>query len=308
VKITGEVKVGLLTLVCGLILYFGFNFLKGMDFFDPTTTYYVVYGKVEGLKVSNPVYVNGLSVGRVSSISILQSRGNQLLVSLDVQDGLKLGQGSLASLTDDGLLGGKKIDLIIKSGDQILAEGDTLQAQTISGLTDQLAAKASPVMASLDTTLVNLNRLIVEYQGMSTEVKKIMANTAQATGQASGIMADNRSQLAATMTNVQKLTSSLTETEKSLKPLLGKVNTFADSLNALQLAGTVAKASQTVASLNQTLAAINKGQGSLGKLVYNDSLYANLNRTVVSLDSLFTDLKARPKRYVHFSLFGRKAK
>jgi phospholipid/cholesterol/gamma-HCH transport system substrate-binding protein len=308
VKITGEVKVGLLTLVCGLILYFGFNFLKGMDFFDPTTTYHVVYGKVEGLKVSNPVYVNGLSVGRVSGISILQSRGNQLLVSLDVQDDLKLGQGSLASLADDGLLGGKKIDLIIKSSDKILAEGDTLQAQTISGLTDQLAAKASPVMASLDTTLANLNRLIVEYQGMSSEVKKIMANTAQATGQASGIMADNRSQLAATMANVQKLTSSLTETEKSLKPLLGKVNTFADSLNALQLAGTVAKANQTVASLNQTLAAINKGQGSLGKLVYNDSLYANLNRTVVSLDSLFTDLKARPKRYVHFSLFGRKAK
>jgi len=306
VKITGEVKVGLLTLVSGLILYFGFNFLKGIEFFDSTTTYYVVYDEVGGLKASNPVYVNGLSVGKVASIKIMQDRGNKLLVAMDVQRELIFNDSSLASLGDDGLLGGKKIDLIVQSGKRVLVNGDTLNPQKVASLTDMLTARATPVMATLDQTLASLNSLLKEYEGMSIEVKKILANTSQVTTNANGIMTDNRGQLATTMANVNRLTNSLVETERSLKPILGKMNTFADSLNSLQLAATVANANRTVGSLNQTLAAINKGQGSMGKFIYNDSLYANINRTVVSLDSLFYDLKARPKRYVHFSLFGRR--
>lgn len=161
-------------------------------------------------------------------------------------------------------------------------------------------------MQGLDSTLVNINRLVKEYQGMSAEVRKIMTNTADASGQASGILAENRSKMAQIATNINKLSAQLVETEKSIKPLVGKMNTFADSLNAMQLAATVNNANRSLVSLQKTMQAIEQGQGTLGKLVATDSLHTNLNRTLVSLDSLFIDLKARPKRYVHFSVFGKK--
>lgn len=305
-KLSGETKVGLLALVAGVILYVGFNYLKGIDFFDPTTTYYVVYDRVDGLTVSNQVQINGMSVGRVAAVTILQDRGNQLLVTLDIQDDIKLGKGTIAQLSDNGLLGGKKIDLLVAFTEPKLNEGDTLLAKRESGMTEMLMEKASPVMQGLDSTLVNINRLVKEYQGMSVEVRKIMTNTADASGQANSILAENRGKITEITANINKLTAQLIEAEKSIRPLVGKMNTFADSLNAMQLASTVKNANRSLESLQKTMQAIEQGQGSLGKLVATDSLHTNLNRTLVSLDSLFIDLKARPKRYVHFSLFGKK--
>jgi phospholipid/cholesterol/gamma-HCH transport system substrate-binding protein len=309
VKYSGEIKVGLLTVVAGVILYFGFNYLRGIDFFDPTYTYYAVYDRVEGLKVSNQVYVNGLGVGRVANISILQKRGNKLLVTLDLRKDLVITDSTLAILADDGLLGSKKIDLKIRPGRRTLTDEDTLMPQKQGGMLESLMAKASPALGSLDQALINVNALLKEYQGMSAEIKKILANTNATMGNANGLVAENRTELAATLRNVEKLTASLNQaSEASLKPILAKANTLADSLNALQLATTVNNLNQTIAQLQTTLADINKGQGTLGKLAKDDSLYVSLNRTVASLDSLFVDLKARPKRYVHFSLFGRKEK
>jgi phospholipid/cholesterol/gamma-HCH transport system substrate-binding protein len=306
VKLSGETKVGLLALIAGVILYVGFNYLKGIDFFDPTTTYYVVYDRVDGLTVSNQVQINGMSVGRVAAVTILQDRGNKLLVTLDIQDDIILGKGSVAQLADNGLLGGKKIDLLVAFTEQKLNEGDTLIAKRESGMTEMLMEKAAPVMQQLDSTLLNINRLVKEYQGVSTEVRKILANTADASGQASGILAENRSKMAQIATNINKLSAQLVETEKSIKPLVSKMNTFADSLNAMQLASTVNNANRSLISLQKTIQSIEQGQGTLGKLIATDSLHTNLNRTLVSLDSLFIDLKARPKRYVHFSIFGKK--
>lgn len=308
VKISGEVKVGLLTLISGIVLYVGFNYLKGIDFFDPTDTYYAVYDDIEGLTVSNPVKISGSIVGRVASIKLLQGSGNKLLVGIDVREDVVLNDSTFAVLGDDGLLGGKKIDLLIKKGSRNLSPNDTLYSVTSEGLTKMLSSKAEPMMAAIDTTLATLNSLLKEYQGMSTEVRKIMANTAQLTGGVNGIVADNRQQLAATMANLNRLSASLVETEKSIKPLMGKMNTFADSLNAMKLASTMANANKALASLQQTLKAVEQGQGTVGKLVHNDSLYNNLNHSLASLDSLLMDMKARPKRYVHFSVFGRKDK
>ncbi len=305
-KLSGETKVGLLALIAGVILYVGFNYLKGIDFFDPTTTYYVVYDRVDGLTVSNQVQINGMSVGRVAAVTILQDHGNQLLVALDIQDDIKLGKGTIAQLSDNGLLGGKKIDLLVAFTEPKLNEGDTLLAKRESGMTEMLMEKASPVMQGLDSTLLNINRLVKEYQGMSVEVRKIMTHTADASEQANRILAENRGKITEITANINKLTAQLIESEKSIRLLVGKMNTFADSLNAMQLASTVKNVNRSLESLQKTMQAIEQGQGSLGKLVATDSLHTNLNRTLVSLDSLFIDLKARPKRYVHFSLFGKK--
>lgn len=305
-KLSGETKVGLLALIAGVILYVGFNYLKGIDFFDPTTTYYVIYDRVDGLTVSNQVQINGMSVGRVAAVKILQERGNQLLVALDIQDDIQLGKGTIAQLSDNGLLGGKKIDLLVAFSDQKLNEGDTLVAKRESGMTEMLIEKASPVMQGLDSTLANINRLVKEYQGTSAEVRRMITNIADASGETKKLLLKNSDKISLSIANLKELSERLLETEKNIRPIISKLNVFADSLNAMQLATTVNKANQTLENLQKNLQAIEKGQGTIGKLVTTDSLHTNLNRTLVHLDSLFIDLKARPKRYVHFSIFGKK--
>jgi phospholipid/cholesterol/gamma-HCH transport system substrate-binding protein len=123
-----------------------------------------------------------------------------------------------------------------------------------------------------------------------------------------GIAADNRQNIKLTMDNAAKMSSALAESQKKLDPMLAKFNTFADSLNALKLASTVNKANLLVGEMNKMMLAINQQKGTAGKMIYNDSLYQNLNKSLTSLDSLLVDFRKSPKRYVHFSLFGKKEK
>ena len=303
-----EFKVGLLALVAGVLLYFGFNFLKGVDFFSPTNRYVVIYDKIDGLTVSNPVQINGLSVGAVREIVILQNRDNQLAVSIDVDDKIQLNDSTLAVLSDNGLLGGKFIDLKIGHGKRPLEDEDTLRAFRSEGLTAMLASKANPVMQNLDSLMHNLNALVVEYKGLSVQVKRIMANVEGATGDLNSITAENRAKISTLIANANSLSASLAETGRKLGPIMSKMNTFADTLNALELAAVVAKANQAMSSLQATIASINSSNGTIGKLINNDSLYTNANRSMRDLDLLLRDLKANPKRYVHFSVFGKKDK
>ncbi|MCS6968529.1 MAG: MlaD family protein [Cytophagales bacterium] len=305
-KLSGETKVGLLALIASVILYVGFNYLKGIDFFDPTTSYYVVYDRIDGLTVSNQVQINGMSVGRVSDIRILQERNNQLLVTIDVQNHIQLGKGTIAQLSDNGLLGGKKIDLIVANTAEKHQEGDTLIARREGGISEILTEKAPPVLKGLDSAFANLNRILKEYQGLSSQVRRLLSQSADAAEQVNGMVADNRQRIQQITAKTEQLITQLGETEQSIKPLMQKLNTFADSLNAMQLAAAVNNTSESIKKLQQVLKTIEQGQGTLGKLVATDSLHANLNRTLVHLDSLFIDLKARPKRYVHFSIFGKK--
>jgi phospholipid/cholesterol/gamma-HCH transport system substrate-binding protein len=171
-----------------------------------------------------------------------------------------------------------------------------------------LSSKAEPMLNSIDSITSNLNALLAEYQGMSGEVRKIMTNVQNMTANFNGIAADNRQNIKQITDNAASISKDLAASQKKLEPILAKMNTFADSLNAIKMAGTINKANTLLGELNKTMTAINQQKGSAGKLVYNDSLYNNLNKTLEDLDKLFIDLKAQPKRYVHFSLFGKKNK
>ena len=301
-----ELKVGLLTIVGGLILYFGVNFLKGYDLFSSTASYFVVYDKIDGLTPSNPVQINGLNVGKVLSISILQEKNSKILVEFDLDKNIKLNDSSVIILKDAGLLGGKMLELIVNKGKEIAPE-DTLKAAVELGMMASVSAKASPIMVSLDSTLSSVNQLLNEYKGLSTNIKKIMVNLETTTGSVNGLMADNRQKISNITSNLDKLTANLVETEKSLKPLLAKMNTVADSVNAMKLASTMAEARKSVQNLNEMMNGMKKGE-TLTTLMKNDSVYVNMNKSIVSLDKLLTDFRENPKRYVHFSVFGRKEK
>lgn len=307
-KISQEVKVGLLAVVALLMLFFGFNFLKGSDFFSSNHKYTVVYDNIDGLTASNPVQINGLAVGQIRSIRILQNQGNALLVTIEIKSGIRVTRGSRAVLADDGLLGGKLIRLSINPGAPELENGGQLVSAKESGLSALIKEKTLPVLNNVDSLTYQLNRVVGQFDQTGVVLNQTLRSANAGVRTLDLAIAENRAGLRATLDNVNRLSSSLIATEKQLKPILAKADTFADSLQGLQLKQTLGSVNKTVDNLQKILGAINKGQGSLGKLTTNDSLYRNVNATTASLEKLLTDFRENPKRYVHFSLFGKKDK
>jgi phospholipid/cholesterol/gamma-HCH transport system substrate-binding protein len=304
--VSKELKVGLLTVISGVILYFGVNFLKGYDFLSSTATYFVVYDKIDGLVPSNPVQINGMSVGKVIATEILQNQSSKILVEFDLDKKIKLNKNSVAILKDNGLLGGKMIEIVVNQG-QVINQDDTVKADIEQGLMGMVASKANPLISSLDTTITSVNQLLAEYKGLSNNIKNILNNLESSTGNVNRLIVDNRQRITNITTNLDKLSASLIETEKSIKPLLSKMNTIADSINAMKLASTMQEARKSVENLNEMLNSMKQGE-TFTKLIGNDSVYVNLNKTIADLDKLLVDFREHPKRYVHFSVFGRKDK
>ena len=293
---------GLLALVAGVILYIGFNFLKGVDFFSPTKKYYITYKDIDGLTVSNPVVMHGLTVGRVNAIHLLTNRNNLILVTIDIDDALIVGDSTVAVLSNSDLLGGKNIDLKLGNNTKIYDNGDTLQGHKDRPFTEVLQERAMPILTNLDSTVTRVNRVFGDELGTSIQV--IMHNFEVASHDLKGLVSDNRKNINTVMGNAVSLSNSLMETEKSLKPLIAKMHMLADSLNDLNLKQTVAKADAAMKNLQEVTAKINNGQGTLGLLVNDKALYQNLDQTTKDLDKLFLDVQKNPKRYVHFSVFG----
>ncbi len=305
-KFSQEIKVGLLVITALSMLYFGFSFLKGTNIFSSTHQYQALFANVDGLKVSDPVQINGLSVGRIKSIDLLQTQNDKLLVTLEVDKEITVGQGSSVSLTDAGLLGGKLLKLNIKNINQPLASGSRLPSNVEAGLTAMLGQKTAPLLSSADSLVRHLTTVIKQFDQTGLLLNQTLRASKQTVGTLDLTINENRAGLQSVLGNVNKLTASLAETERELKPLLTKSGSLLDSLNALQLSRTLAGVNQSISLLQTTISDINKGKGSLGKLTKDEALYTNINSSVISLNKLLTDLRQNPKRYVSISVFGRK--
>lgn len=296
-----------MALVAIVMLYFGFHILKGSDVFSRTYKYHVLYDNIDGLTASNPVLLNGLNVGRVQEIKLLQNRQNMLLVTIDVQKGIAIPQGTAAVLADGGLLGGKVIHLAMGTGSP-MKDGDTLVSKKESGISAVLQEKALPLVSHADSLIKNLDLVVGGFQETGLILNQVLRNYNQTGSNLQGLLNENRTNLLALTGNLNKLSASLVETEKELKPLLAKTGTLADSLNALRLGETVQAARGAINELHTLLAGVESGKGTAGKLVKDEALYNNLNRTMISMNKLLTNFREHPRRYINVSVFGKKDK
>jgi phospholipid/cholesterol/gamma-HCH transport system substrate-binding protein len=306
-KVSKEAKVGIMAVFAMVMLYFGFHILKGSDVFSRTFRYYVIYDNIDGLTASNPVLLNGLNVGRVQEIRLLQNQKNHLLVAIDVQKGVILPSGTAAVLADGGLLGGKVVNLAVGSG-AALQDGDTLLSKKEAGISAVLQQQALPLVTHADSLVKNLDQVVAGFKETGLILNQVLKNYNQTGSSLQGLLSENRSNLLTLTGNLNKLSTSLVETEKELKPLLAKTGTLADSLNALRLGETVQNANRTIGELHTLLASVESGQGTAGKLIKDETLYNNIDRTIVSLNKLLTNLREHPKRYINISVFGKKDK
>jgi phospholipid/cholesterol/gamma-HCH transport system substrate-binding protein len=306
---SNELKVGFLALLAFLILYFGFNFLKGNDVFSSARIYYVEYENVDGLMVSNQVMVNGIEVGKVKKVEIQPAKANKILVTLRLSQDILIPDKTVAVLSDGALLGGKIIRLRLE-GKGNLPEDSFLKGETEVGVTALLKERAIPVIANADSLLVSFREISHKFDNTGTYLNTLLKTSNETVsninGSVNGIVTDNRANIAQISANMKILSSDLMETEKQLRPLLTKFNTVADSLNALKLGKTLKEVDATVLSLKKIVQGIERGEGSAGKLIKNDSLYLGLNKTLVDLDKLLLDFRLQPKRYIGISVFGKK--
>ncbi|MCH8317563.1 MAG: MCE family protein [Bacteroidetes bacterium] len=297
-----ESKIAILVVISFTVLYLGFNYLKGVDFFTLTKYYHIVYEDIDGLTVSNPVILNGLAVGRVSEINILQKRGNKILITITVDNEILVGDSTRAILINSDLFGGKAIKLNVGNNQHIFDTGDTLIADSEKSITALLEETARPVLANLDETIVKMNLLFGEETDRS--IKAILANFETSSKELKNLIRKNKSKVDNMVSDFESITASLKSTEKKLAVLLDNFNTISDDLKNAEIASTVNNANNLIKEMLGIMAKINKGEGSIGLLVHDDSFYNNLNSVAEDLDKLIVDLKKRPKRYVHISLFG----
>lgn len=298
-KLTKEIKIALVAIVGILIMYFGINFLKGMNLFSTNNAYYMTFDDIQGLGASTPIYADGYKVGTVDGMEYDYKENGPIKVKVDINKDLRIPQGSKAEIVKD-LMGNLQVNLLLANNPRERVEpGGVIPGAVNGGMMDK-AANLVPVV----------EKMLPKLDSILTSVNALLADPA----------------LAASLHNVETITSNLTVSTRELNTLMaglnkqvpgmiGKANGVLDNTNrltanlaSLDVQGTLNKVNQTLESAYQFTEKLNSNQGSLGLLMNDTKLYDNLTSTMSHADSLVIDLKAHPKRYVHFSVFGRKDK
>ncbi|TAE72554.1 MAG: MCE family protein [Bacteroidetes bacterium] len=298
-----EIKIALLTILSAVMLYTGFNFLKGTDFFTRTRAYLVEFKDLDGLTVSRPVMLNGLAVGRVANVEVRQNqKSGMFLLTLDVRNDLILTDVTTAFLGDNGLLGGKCVILEIKNGNKLVG-GEMLKNGIKPGLITDLGGKASPLLSKVDSAMLQIKNLLETFNEMKGDLANTFKNLNEITTSFKNTLKSG--QIDNILTNVNR---SLQELQGKFTPILDKTNQLLTKANKLELEETLKKANGTIGQLSDILTSIKKGEGTLGALMKSDTLYQNINKTLLDLDKVFLDLRENPKKYVNISILGKKEK
>ena len=306
-KLSKEIKTAVLVISGVLLFIFIFNYLKGENVFDASKKISAIYDNVEGLAPSAAVTINGHKIGKVQSIEFNGDGSGLLKVTMLIGDNFDFSVNSVAELYEAGLIGGKAIAIIPAfDGATLVQSGDVLTSTVKPGLTDLVNQRLTPLqekiekmMLSADLLLNNLNEVFdiqtkdnikLSIAELSTTISSFKA-TSESLNE---LVSDNKSLIGETILNFNKISQDLTSVSKSLSE---------SDLDSIML-----NLKSTLSSFDNLLATIENGEGSIGKLMKDDSAYNNLNAATKQLEQLLEDMKLNPKRYVHFSLFGKKAK
>lgn len=305
-KISREIKTAVLVIASILLFIWGYSFLKGTDLFTDYKTLYVQYDNVEGLAASAPVTINGLVVGKVKSITLQHDTG-KLIVELQMNSDFPISKSSMVNIYEPGLIGGKQIQIVPNFEDKTLAKsGDYLNGRIVPGLTSLVGEKLTPLqekiermVVSTDTLITNLNSVLdaktkENLKSSLANLNATLAEFKEASASVNSMLAKNEGKISNSLTNVEKASANFSK--------------ISDSIAKANIGQTVKKLENSLASVDKVMGDLQAGKGTMGKLLKDDALYNNFNKTSKELELLLQDLRLNPTRYINVSLFGKKNK
>ena len=303
-KYAREIKVGVLATVCIFLLFFGFNYLKGVNIFSSIHSFHGVYTNIHGLELQAPVYIRGYKVGQVDNIDYDFTRDSSFTVDISIKRNINLPEGTRMALVSDGIMGGMAIELILpatevasKEDIAYLPTGATIPTTVVPGLLDGLQES---VIQPLSNTLASLDTLVGQLQAQldNNHIESILSNADIAVAD----LQSSSKQLKQVMSH--QVPSVITKLDTTMSDLQQVVT----DVKAANIKATVARVDTALNNVNYLIADFRSPNGTVGMLLNDKGLYNHIDSAVVSVDSLLVDLKANPKRYVHFSLFGAREK
>ncbi len=313
-KISREVRIGILVTLAILMFFIGFNFLKNTNVFSNNKEYYCFYQNVDGLQPSAVVMIRGMNVGHVTEMEILDTKG--VKVTFTIQKKIDIPVGTIANLVSTDLLGTKNISLEPGKGPGSMPTGSELSANKPGGMVDNVTAELTPrlrelkaTIKSFDSTLVFVNQIVgKENQQTITDALKSIKVTADNLAVLTGSLKNEGTEIAAILHNASSFTGNLAKSNDTITQLLSHVNSFTRTLEKAPIGKAVTDLQEAVAGLNSVVAKVNKSDGSLGLLINNKDLYTNLNASLGTLNALMADIKAHPSKYINVNLIGGKRK
>jgi len=305
-RLSREVKTGILAIGTILLFIFGYNYLKGTNLLEKNRTFYVKYQNVEGLAKAAPVTINGLVVGKVQNIQFANKAGG-LVVEFTVEEDFEFSKNSMVRIYSSGLIGGKSLGVFPEyNPNNIAKSGDTLKGEIEDGMLSAVTKALGPLEKKVNNTLATVDTLMLSVTDIVDEqtrrnLKEAIANLNKTLNSFSGvsenlntILADNNNKLDRTFTNLDVMAANFAK--------------LSDSLAQLETGKLVSDLQNVISRFDAIVTGLDNGEGSVGKLLKDDQLYDNLEGASKQLEQLLQDLKLNPKRYVHISVFGKKQK
>lgn len=318
-KLSREVKVGFIVLVGIALLYVGVNYLKGISVFSDTRIYYCVYDRIDGIQQSNPVVINGFVVGQVRRVSLMSNDARSLMVEIAIKEKeLAIPIDSKARIQSSGLLGSKEIQLFLGNSSQMAMHGDTLYTSIEAGLMESVNKEIQPLKMKTEQLISDVDSIVTIFQAILDEntrsnLRKSL-NSVRGTLQSlettafrlDTLVLEEKVRLSSILGHVEGITGNLEASNEEITHILKNFAALSDTLIESEIKSVISNASDAMAQVNDITAKINTGEGTMGMLINNDTLYNNLTSASQQLDLLLEDLRVNPDRYVRVSVFGGK--
>jgi len=306
IKLSREFKTGIVAIITIILFIWGFSFIKSNNIFKKERTFYAVYKNVQGLQPSSLVTINGFKVGKIDDIFFDVQKKGFLIVKFSLNNNFKFSKKSVAKIYSSDLMGTKSLSIVPNYMSKIAQNGDTLKSEIEPGVFELLNNKVAPLQAKFESLLANTDTLMQKINNIldkKTEnnlkvsinsLKNTLLVFEKTTKKVNSLISENQNNFNEIINNSKKISQNL--------------NNLTDSVNHVDLAGTISKFHKTITNLNLILTNINAGKGNVGKFMKDEKLYQNFTNASKELEELLRDMKLHPKRYVHFSLFGKKDK
>lgn len=303
-KISREIKTGVVAVIIIVLFIWGYNFLKGRKILDPNRTFYAMYDNVQGLVPTSAVLINGLKVGTVSKITFHPAKPGMLVVHMEISNDIEFSKQTVAEIFSPDFISGKSLRLKLVQGGEYAKSGDTLAGVISTDIMGMINEQIAPLQSKVESFVVNSDSVMTNVNKVldarnKDNIARSLENLNQTLLQIRNISTKADKML---RENSPRIDSMMINADNAMKGL----SRMSDSLQKANIGVTVAKMEKSVGLLNAMLDSINQGKGSLGRLMHDEALYNNMEATTKEMELLLKDMKENPKRYVHFSVFGKK--